>query len=133
MKLRPHDSGAALPTLIQSLVAGSVQCSNFITAVAHQFEKMQEAQYNSNPSKEGFVVIGAGLPRTGTNSLRIALSHLLNGPVHHMYYVIEHGQEQVSFWNDALDGKVDENALKNAFDNDGMRASVDYPTSYFYK
>ena len=47
-----------------------------------------EAQYISKPSKEGFIVIGAGLPRTGTNSLRIALSHLLNGPVHHMYYVI---------------------------------------------
>ena len=94
---------------------------------------LQEAKYNSNPSKEKFVIIGAGLPRTGTNSLRIALSHLLNGPVHHMYYVIEHGHEQVPFWNDALDGKVDRTAFKNEFDNLGLRASVDYPSACFYK
>ena len=93
----------------------------------------QEAKYNSNPSKEGFVIIGVGLPRTGTNSLRIALNHLLIGPVHRMYYVIEHGHKQVPFWNDALDGKMDKDAFKIAFDNLGLRASVDYPSAYFYK
>ena len=92
-----------------------------------------EAQYISKPSKEGFIVIGAGLPRTGTNSLRIALSHLLNGPVHHMYYVIENGLEQNPFWDKALDGKIDSNELREAFENWGLRASVDYPSAYFYK
>eukprot|EP00093_Oithona_nana_P004925 04925.XXX_165360_166169_1 [CDS] Oithona nana genome sequencing. len=92
-----------------------------------------EVQYISRPSKEGFIVIGAGLPRTGTNSLRIALSHLLNGPVHHMYYCIENGQEQNPFWDKALDGKIDSNGLREAFENWGLRASVDYPSSYFYK
>ena len=32
----------------------------------------------------GFVVIGAGLPRTGTMSLRAALGILLDGACHHM-------------------------------------------------
>ena len=32
----------------------------------------------------GFVVIGAGLPRTGTMSLRAALGVLLDGACHHM-------------------------------------------------
>ena len=30
-------------------------------------------------------VIGAGLPRTGTNSLQIALNQLGFGPCHHMH------------------------------------------------
>ena len=31
------------------------------------------------PNFDGFILIGAGLPRTGTSSLRVALSHLLKG------------------------------------------------------
>ena len=34
-------------------------------------------------------VIGAGLPRTGTNSLQIALDQLGFGPCHHMYELLE--------------------------------------------
>ena len=44
-------------------------------------------QYKGEPNHEGYVVIGAGLPRTGTASMRCALSMLLNGPVYHMYEV----------------------------------------------
>ena len=44
-------------------------------------------QYKGEPNYEGYVVIGAGLPRTGTASMRCALSMLLNGPVYHMYEV----------------------------------------------
>ena len=90
-------------------------------------------EYISTPSEEGYILIGAGLPRTGTTSLRIALSHLLKGPVHHMYYVIENGPEQVPFWVDVLDGKMDSEGFRQAFEKWGLRASVDYPTSYFYK
>ena len=32
----------------------------------------------------GFVLVGAGLPRTGTTSLRAALAILLDGACHHM-------------------------------------------------
>ena len=45
--------------------------------------------YNSQPNYEGYIVIGAGLPRTGTASMRSALSILLNGPVYHMFEVYQ--------------------------------------------
>ena len=35
-------------------------------------------------NNSGFIVIGAGLPRTGTMSLRAALGILLDGACHHM-------------------------------------------------
>ncbi len=48
------------------------------------------------PNFAGFVVIGAGLPRTGTMSTRAALMHLLDGACYHMLQVgnvidIDHG------------------------------------------
>jgi len=39
---------------------------------------------NIGPNYSGFAVIGAGLPRTATMSLRAALCHLLDGPCYHM-------------------------------------------------
>ena len=36
-------------------------------------------EYLEKPNFDGFILIGAGLPRTGTSSLRVALSHLLKG------------------------------------------------------
>ena len=33
---------------------------------------------------QGFILIGAGLPRTGTASTRAALQHLLRGDIYHM-------------------------------------------------
>ena len=35
-------------------------------------------------------VVGAGLPRTGTASLGIALEHLLGGRIHHMSVIPGH-------------------------------------------
>ena len=40
---------------------------------------------DKKPNFAGFVVIGAGLPRTGTLSLQAALSILLDGPCYHMF------------------------------------------------
>ena len=51
--------------------------------------------------KNEIVVIGAGLPRTGTASLRTALSSLLNGPIYHMHEVIQNGSKDMEFWNQA--------------------------------
>ena len=36
-------------------------------------------EHLEKPNFDGFILIGAGLPRTGTSSLRVALSHLLKG------------------------------------------------------
>ena len=50
-------------------------------------------------------VIGAGLPRTGTSSLRDGLGQLLGGPVQQMSEVFAH-PGQARGWSDALDGEA---------------------------
>jgi hypothetical protein len=67
-------------------------------------------------------VIGAGLGRTGTTSLKGALEQLLGGPCYHMVEVFGH-PEHVPIWHAAMrDEPVDWAALL-----DGYVAVVDYP------
>lgn len=49
-------------------------------------------------------VIGAGLGRTGTSSLKFALEMLLQGPCYHMFELWQRPQDVVS-WQAAVDGK----------------------------
>ncbi|MCB1672077.1 MAG: sulfotransferase [Gammaproteobacteria bacterium] len=71
-------------------------------------------------------VIGAGLGRTGTMSLKLALEQLLDAPCHHMFEVFQH-PEQVPVWRDAAAGKeVDWNTLFQ-----GYQAAVDWPSCAF--
>ncbi len=49
-------------------------------------------------------LIGAGLPRTGTSSLRDALGHLLGAPVYHMSEALAH-PEHAPTWVAALAGR----------------------------
>src|SRR6185436_189291 len=48
-------------------------------------------------------VVGAGLGRTGTHSLKLALEQLLGGPCYHMVEVFGH-PEHVPLWRDAARG-----------------------------
>lgn len=48
-------------------------------------------------------VIGAGLPRTGTHTLKVVLGQLLGGECYHMTTVFDH-PEHVPAWQGALDG-----------------------------
>jgi len=48
-------------------------------------------------------LIGAGLPRTGTSSLREALRHLLGAPVYHMSEAFAH-PEHAPTWVAAIEG-----------------------------
>jgi len=50
-------------------------------------------------------VIGAGLGRTGTLSLKLALERLLGGPCHHMVEFFKH-PEQLDRWEQALEGRA---------------------------
>ena len=50
-------------------------------------KKVAGTEYLEKPNFDGFILIGAGLPRTGTFSLQAALSHLLKGKVYHMHTV----------------------------------------------
>ena len=49
-------------------------------------------------------VVGAGLGRTGTHSLKLALEQLLGGPCYHMIEVFGH-PDHVPMWRDAALGK----------------------------
>ena len=72
-------------------------------------------------------VVGAGVGRTGTHSLKIALEQLLGGTCHHMVEVFAHPDE-VPVWTDAIDGKtVDWAALMQ-----GYTAQVDWPGGSFW-
>jgi Sulfotransferase domain len=72
-------------------------------------------------------VVGAGVGRTGTHSLKIALERLLGGPCHHMVEVFAH-PEQVPVWTEAIDGRsVDWDELMT-----GYAAQVDWPGASFW-
>jgi hypothetical protein len=74
-------------------------------------------------------VIGGGLGRTGTTSLKAALEQLLSGPCHHMFEVAVHQDEQVPMLRAALRGEaVDWPTLL-----DGYRAVVDWPGVAFWR
>jgi Sulfotransferase domain len=73
-------------------------------------------------------VVGAGVGRTGTHSLKLALEQLLGGPCHHMMEIIG-DPSQVPGWTDAIEGKpVDWNQLL-----DGYRSVVDWPGAAFWR
>ena len=68
-------------------------------------EKFKFYESFQKASDAGYVVIGAGLPRTGTTTTRHALGVLLDGKCHHMYEVfmgdVEKGANSTSeayFW-----------------------------------
>jgi Sulfotransferase domain len=66
-------------------------------------------------------VVGAGLGRTGTHSLKLALERLLGGPCYHMVEVFAH-PEHVTGWHAAIDGKDQDWTWL-----DGYTAIVDWP------
>jgi Sulfotransferase domain len=73
-------------------------------------------------------IVGAGLGRTGTHSLKLALERLLDAPCYHMVEVFAH-PEHIAVWRAAVDGDpVDWNGLM-----DGYAASVDWPAAAFWR
>ncbi|MGB1883823.1 MAG: sulfotransferase family protein [Gammaproteobacteria bacterium] len=73
-------------------------------------------------------VIGAGVGRTGTNSLKLALEHLLEGPCYHMHEVFPH-KEDIPVWHAAARGEMpDWNQFLKPW-----RAVVDWPASAFWE
>ncbi|HZU73967.1 MAG TPA: sulfotransferase [Acidimicrobiales bacterium] len=67
-------------------------------------------------------VVGAGLGRTGTHSLKLALEQLLDGPCYHMTELFPRPQH-IPVWHQAMKGQpVDWDALF-----EGFKATVDWP------
>ncbi|MDQ6811342.1 MAG: sulfotransferase family protein [Actinomycetota bacterium] len=73
-------------------------------------------------------VIGAGLGRTGTNSLKLALQQLLGGPCYHMFEVSAR-TDHTAVWHAAVRGEpVDWGRLLSEF-----AATVDWPACAFWR
>ena len=75
-------------------------------------------------------VVGAGVGRTGTHSLKLALEQLLGGPCHHMLEIIGDPQFQVPKWTAAIadPAVTDWRALL-----DGYVAQVDWPGASYWR
>ena len=73
-------------------------------------------------------VIGTGVGRTGTYSLKLAINHLGLGPCHHMDEVLHKMPVQVPLWAAAVSGKPDWTRIL-----DGYQSAVDWPTACFFR
>lgn len=73
-------------------------------------------------------VIGAGVGRTGTHSLKLAITRLGFGPCHHMEEVAKNMPVQLPLWQAALAGNADWRAIY-----DGYNSAVDWPTARFFR
>jgi hypothetical protein len=72
-------------------------------------------------------VVGGGLGRTGTGSLKVALEQLLGAPCYHMREVFSH-EEHVPVWHAAARGEMpDWHAFLGAY-----AAAVDWPAVSFW-
>jgi len=73
-------------------------------------------------------VIGAGLGRTGTLSLKLALEHLGFGPCHHMAEVFANMPDQLPKWQAVVEGRPDWDSVF-----DGFASCVDYPACSYWE
>ena len=73
-------------------------------------------------------VVGAGVGRTGTHSLKLALEQLLDAPCHHMLEILG-DPTQIPAWTDAIEGRpVDWAAMLARYG-----AIVDWPGGAFWR
>ena len=73
-------------------------------------------------------VIGAGVGRTGTYSLKLAINRLGVGPCHHMEEVLHNRPVQVPLWAAAVNGNPDWDRIFQ-----GYESAVDWPTAGFFR
>ena len=72
-------------------------------------------------------VVGAGVGRTGTLSLKTALEQLLGAPSYHMLEVFEH-PEHVALWGAAATSSIDWEAIVG-----GYASTTDFPACLFWQ
>ena len=73
-------------------------------------------------------VIGVGLGRTGTLSLKIALERLGFGPCCHMTEVFADARNRIPLWLGATEGAPDWDAIFA-----GFRSTCDYPSATYWR
>ncbi|HEX4863070.1 MAG TPA: sulfotransferase [Acidimicrobiales bacterium] len=76
----------------------------------------------------GLKVVGAGLGRTGTHSLKLALEQLLDGPCYHMVELFPR-PEHVPLWHAAVQGREPDWAEML----EGFVAAVDWPAAAVWR
>ncbi|XP_059093391.1 uncharacterized protein LOC131888530 [Tigriopus californicus] len=80
------------------------------------------------------LLIGAGLPRTGTSSLKIAFEKLLGGQCYHMTSFIMEGTDfDQKHWTKALRGQTNSQDWIQFFQKRDCISCVDFPPAYFFK
>ncbi|CAH8865343.1 unnamed protein product [Trichobilharzia szidati] len=84
------------------------------------------------------IVIGAGLGRTGTNSLKIALELLYKKPCYHLKEIYLHRHSHIAKWmeldknlRESPDKKLDKALCRQIFR--GYIAAIDHPACAYYK
>ena len=91
-----------------------------------------EVIFTFTQPRKGYVmtlgIVGTGVGRTGTNSLRLALNQLGLGPCHHMEEVLHNQAIQVPLWSAAVKGHPDWKAIYQ-----GYKSAVDWPTAAFVR
>jgi hypothetical protein len=73
-------------------------------------------------------VIGAGLGRTATFTMKFALEHLGFGPCFHMSENFANARRMMPLWIDAVEGRPDWDAIF-----DGYLATTDYPACTYWR
>ena len=73
-------------------------------------------------------VFGAGVGRTGTYSLKLAINHIGLGPCHHMEEVLHNMPVHVPLWSAAVSDDPDWSRIY-----DGYASAVDRPTACFFR
>ena len=73
-------------------------------------------------------VIGAGLGRTATFTMKFALEHIGFGPCYHMSEVFARARRNIPLWIDAGNGKPDWDTIF-----EGFHSTTDYPACSFWR
>jgi len=73
-------------------------------------------------------IVGAGVGRTGTYSLKLAINRLKLGPCHHMEEVLHNMPVHVPLWSAAIAGEADWSQIYA-----GYQSAVDWPTACFFR
>jgi Sulfotransferase domain len=73
-------------------------------------------------------VIGAGLGRTATFSMKFALEHLGLGPCYHMSEVFAGARRNVPLWLDVVSGKPDWDTIFDSY-----QSTTDYPACSYWR
>jgi len=83
-------------------------------------------------SLDTWVVVGAGLPRTGTLSTRVALELLLGGPCYHGAVPLVEQKHHQQVWREVFETGSIEPVVQSGI-LEGYRAGVDHPIMCWYQ